>query len=58
LELALPITLVIGKTRNASLVVWQLFFLGIIAMMEVPLIFYFIFAPSAFLSLPVRDADS
>ena len=50
-ELGCPIALLFRRTRMPALIVWELFFLGIIAMLEVPPLFYFIFAAGALLAL-------
>ncbi|MEO6771674.1 MAG: hypothetical protein ABI467_01465 [Kofleriaceae bacterium] len=50
-ELGTPILLLIRRTRPYALVVYELFFLGIIAMLEVPPLFYFIFASVPLLAL-------
>ena len=50
-ELGTPILLLVRRTRLAALVVYELFFLGIIAMLEVPPLFYFIFASVPLLAL-------
>jgi hypothetical protein len=50
-ELGTPILLLVRKTRPYALVVYELFFLGIIAMLEVPPLFYFIFASVPLLAL-------
>jgi hypothetical protein len=52
-ELGCPCVLMLGqpRARIAALVVFQAFFLGIIAMLEVPPLFYFIFAFGALLAL-------
>ena len=50
-ELATPILLLVPRTRVAALIVYELFFLGIIAMLEVPPLFYFIFAAAPLLAL-------
>lgn len=57
-ELILPFTLVFQRTKMISLILWQIFFLGIVAMLEVPPLFYFIFAFGAFLVLPSRNKIS
>ncbi|MCC6993974.1 MAG: HTTM domain-containing protein [Deltaproteobacteria bacterium] len=54
-ELGTPILLLVGRTRRAALLAYQLFFLGIIAMMEVPPLFYLLFAGGALLAL--RDSE-
>ena len=50
-ELATPFLLLVRRTRVAALIVYELFFLGIIAMLEVPPLFYFIFAAAPLLAL-------
>lgn len=50
-ELAAPVLLLFRRTRIPALIVYEVFFLGIIAMLEVPPLFYFIFAAGAFLAL-------
>ncbi|HEY1553586.1 MAG TPA: HTTM domain-containing protein [Kofleriaceae bacterium] len=50
-ELGTPILLLVRRTRIAALVAYELFFLGIIAMLEVPPLFYFIFASAPLLAL-------
>jgi hypothetical protein len=50
-ELGTPPLLLMKRTRVAALVVYELFFLGIIAMLEVPPLFYCIFAFGALLAL-------
>lgn len=50
-ELGTPILLLVRRTRIAALVAYELFFLGIIAMLEVPPLFYFIFAGAPLLAL-------
>ncbi|MEO8550246.1 MAG: hypothetical protein ABI678_09735, partial [Kofleriaceae bacterium] len=51
IELATPILLLFRRTRGYALVAYELFFLGIIAMLEVPPLFYFIFASAPLLAL-------
>lgn len=51
-ELGAPFALLHPRTRLAALVVWEVFFLGIVAMLEVPPLFYFIFASAPVLALP------
>jgi len=51
IELGTPILLLIRRTRIYALVAYELFFLGIIAMLEVPPLFYFIFASVPLLAL-------
>jgi hypothetical protein len=50
-ELGTPILLLVRRTRMVALVVYELFFLGIIAMLEVPPLFYVIFASAPLLAL-------
>ena len=50
-ELGTPIGLLFKRTRIVSLVLYEAFFLGIIATLEVPPLFYCIFASGAFLAL-------
>jgi hypothetical protein len=50
-ELGTPILLLVRRTRLIALAVYELFFLGIIAMLEVPPLFYFIFASVPLLAL-------
>ena len=50
-ELGTPILLLCGARACAALVAYELFFLGIIAMLEVPPLFYFIFASAPLLAL-------
>lgn len=50
-ELGTPILLLVRRTRLAALALYELFFLGIIAMLEVPPLFYFIFASVPLLAL-------
>jgi hypothetical protein len=49
-ELGTPILLLFRRTRMAAFVAYELFFLGIVAMLEVPPLFYFIFASVPLLS--------
>jgi len=51
IELGTPILLLVRRTRIWALVAYELFFLGIIAMLEVPPLFYFIFASAPVLAL-------
>lgn len=51
-ELGTPILLLVRRTRVVAFIAYELFFLGIIAMLEVPPLFYFIFA-----SVPVLAFD-
>jgi len=50
-ELGTPFLLLHRRTRIAALVVYEGFFLGIVAMLEVPPLFYFTFAFGALLAL-------
>jgi hypothetical protein len=50
-ELGTPLGLLFRRTRVVSLVVYEAFFLGIITMLEVPALFYCIFAFGALLAL-------
>ena len=50
-ELGTPILLLVRRTRFAALVAYELFFLGIIAMLEVPPLFYFMFSSVPLLAL-------
>lgn len=51
-ELGAPFALLHPRTRLVAFCAWQAFFLGIIAMLEVPALFYFIFAAVPVLALP------
>lgn len=50
-ELGTPIALLFKRTRLAALVIYEVFFLGIICMLEVPPLFYFTFAAGGLLAL-------
>ncbi len=50
-ELGLPLLLMIKRTRLAAFVVYQAFFLGIVAMLQVPPLFYAVYAGCGFLVL-------
>ena len=50
-ELGTPIGLLFRRTRVAALVAYQAFFLGIVATLEVPPLFYFMFAAGGLLAL-------
>ncbi len=50
-ELGTPILLLFKRTRMVAFVAYELFFLGIVAMLEVPPLFYFIFASAPLLAL-------
>ena len=54
-ELGTPVLMLVRRTRRAALLAYQLFFLGIIAMMEVPPLFYFMFAGGGLLALSDRE---
>jgi hypothetical protein len=49
-EFGTPIGLLVRRTRLASLVVFELFFLGIVLSLEVPPLFWCMFAPGALLA--------
>ena len=49
-ELGTPVLLLFRRTRLPALIAWELFFLGIIAMREVPPLFYCIFAAAPLLA--------
>jgi len=50
-ELGTPILLLVRRTRMVAFVVYELFFFGIIATLQVPPLFYFIFASAPLLAL-------
>jgi hypothetical protein len=50
-ELGTPPALLWPRTRTIALAIYQLFFLGIIAMMEVPPLFYCMFAAGGLLAI-------
>jgi hypothetical protein len=50
-ELGAPPCLLFARTRRAALIAYELFFLGIVALLEVPPLFWFIFAFGALLAL-------
>jgi hypothetical protein len=56
-ELGTPIALLFKRTRIPALLLYEAFFLGIIAMLEVPPLFYFIFAGGAPLALDDEEVD-
>lgn len=56
-ELGAPPALLFRRTRLVAFVVFELFFLGIIAMLEVPPLFYFEFAFGALLALSDEDLE-
>ena len=43
-ELLLPFTLLTRRFRTVSVILYELFFLGVVSFIEVPLLFYFIFS--------------
>jgi hypothetical protein len=51
IELGTPIGLLFARTRMGALIGYQLFFLGIFASLEVPPLFYFMFAGAGLLSV-------
>ena len=53
-ELGAPIGLLFRRTRLIALVLWEIFFLGIVVMLEVPPLFYCMFAPGPLLLLEER----
>lgn len=57
-ELGAPLALLHPRTRLPAFVAWQAFFLGIIAMLEVPPLFYFIFAAAPVLAFPDEQLAS
>jgi hypothetical protein len=54
-ELGTPPLLLYRRTRLYALAVWEAFFFGIVAMLEVPPLFYCIFAFGALLALDEQD---
>jgi hypothetical protein len=56
-EMGTPIALLFKRTRIVALVLYELFFLGIIAMLEVPPLFWFMFAFGALLALDDEEVD-
>jgi hypothetical protein len=50
-ELGAPIAMLFRRTRWPAVIVYQLFFLGIVAALEVPPLFYFMFAAGGLLAL-------
>ena len=56
-ELGTPIGLLFRRTRLVALVLYEAFFLGIIAMLEVPPLFYFTFAFGALLALSDEEVS-
>jgi hypothetical protein len=59
-ELGTPVVLVLGRPRSriAALVAYEAFFLGIVAMLEVPPLFYFIFAAAGLLALDDAQVEA
>ena len=57
-ELGTPVALLFRRTRLVALVAYEAFFLGIVAMLEVPPLFYLMFAAGALLALDDRDATT
>jgi hypothetical protein len=57
-ELACPVLLLFKRTRLPALAVYQAFFLGIVLMLEVPPLFYFLFAAGGLLALDDEEAGS
>ena len=56
-ELGTPLGLLFRRTRLVSLILYELFFLGIIAMLEVPPLFYCTFAFGGLLALGDDEVD-
>ena len=56
-ELGTPVGLLFRRTRFVSLVLYEAFFLGIVAMLEVPPLFYFMFAFGAPLALEDDEVE-
>jgi hypothetical protein len=56
-ELGAPIGLVFRRTRRVSLALWELLFLGIILMLEVPPLFYATFAFGPLLALDDDEVE-
>jgi hypothetical protein len=56
-ELGTPIALLFKKTRLVAFAVYELFFLGIIAMLEVPPLFWFMFAFGAILAFDDEEVE-
>lgn len=54
-ELGVPVLLLFRRTRLAALIAFEVFFLGIVAMLEVPPLFYFVFAAGGLLALDDED---
>jgi len=56
-ELGTPIALLFKRTRVVALVVYEVFFLGIVCMLEVPPLFYCTFAAGGLLALDDEEVD-
>ena len=56
-ELGTPVGLLFRRTRIVSLVLYEAFFLGIITMLEVPALFYCIFASGGLLALEDEEVS-
>jgi len=56
-ELGTPIALLFKRTRLVALALYEAFFLGIVAMLEVPPLFYFTFAFGGLLALDDEEVD-
>ena len=56
-ELGTPLGLLFRRTRIVSLVIYEVFFLGIVAMLEVPPLFYGIFAFGGVLALGDAEVE-
>jgi hypothetical protein len=57
-EIGAPILILVKKTRVLALIAYELFFLGIILMLEVPPLFYCMFAFGALLALDDERVDA
>jgi hypothetical protein len=57
IELGSPILLLFRRTRLWALLAWELFFLGVVATIEVPPLFYCMFAPAPLLLLDDEQFD-
>jgi len=58
IELGAPPALLFRRTRTPAFLAYQAFFLGIIAMLEVPPLFYFVYAGGALLALGDDQVDA
>jgi hypothetical protein len=58
IELGTPILILFKKTRVVALIAYEIFFLGIITMLEVPPLFYCMFAFGALLALDDEQVDA